>query len=321
MAAKQIRVSDDDVTYHLLPGGTGELSREGRAITDTIFGQDYESQITGPISWGLNANAIYKGYPGYVATLKKQGTSTGTTGEACTLVSGKTYQITAPAHRILDRSATVTVYDGAVDHTADVVSIDFLFGKVTFSSTYTVGGAVTVDANYFPVITLAKFQSFTLTQTANAINNSDMPNLQSNGGFETFESGLKTVTLDLPAVFAAVDDWHGALIARDEYVIELNPDGTGVAGSIARGFFRLVTDTQAGDVGALETETLKFSLNVPIQTSGPDVEIPFGWEHGTSSPIPTAIQKALTAWSAGDLLYAEYLYDGTNRWKSPTLCN
>jgi hypothetical protein len=316
MAAKQVLISADDTTYYLLPGGTGELTREGRAIKDTIFGQTYESEITGPISWGLNANAIYKGYPGYIAKLLKPGTSTAMAAEACTLVSGQTYRISAATKRIINRAIAVTVFDNAVDHTADVESIDYLFGKITFKAAYTIIGPVTITGEYFPMLTLAKFQSFTLTQTAVAINNSDMPNLQTNGGFETFEPGLKTVNMDLPSVFAAADGWHGALVSRAEYVIETNPDGTGITGSVARGFFRLMTDTQSGDVGALEQESLKFSLSVPISVSPqPAVSIPFGWEHGASSPIPTAIQTALTGWQTDTSVYGKYLHNGVAGWK------
>lgn len=315
MAAKQVALSTDDVTYNILPGGTGEMSREGRAVTDTIFGQLYESQITGPISWGINANAVYKGYPGYVAKLLKQGTSTAMTTEPMSLVSGKTYQVTDSTRRIMNRAVTTNVFDNAVNQNANVESIDFLFGRVTFKSTYTVVGPVTITGAYFPTLSLAKFQSFTLTQTAAAINNSDMPNLQSNGGFETYSSGLKTVGLELPSVFAAGDAWHTALINRAEYIIEINPDGTGLPGSVARGFFRLISDSQSGDVGALEVENLKFSLNVPLANSGPAIAKPFGWLHGASSPIPTAIQQALTSWQDATSIYARYLHDGVSGWK------
>lgn len=313
--AKRIDLSLDDVTYRLLPGGTGEIMRDGVAIEDTIFGQTYRSEITGPIAWGINANAIYKGYPGYVATLKKPGTPTTAAGEACTLVSGKTYQISDTTKRIWDRSAGIVVYDGAVDHTADVDTVDYLFGTVTFKAAYTVGGAVTVDIDYFPMVNLGQFTGFTLTMTADAIRDSDIPTLAANGGFHTHIPGLKTVSLEVPTVFSSSDDWPTALESRGEYLLELNPDGLGATnGSLARGFFRLITQRQSGDVGALEEETLTFSLNVPY-LSNPGLTTPFGWQHAGASPMPQALQDAFTRWLADTTIYARYLHDGTNGWK------
>lgn len=317
MGAKQILVSADDATYYLLPGGTGEITRDGKAIKDTIFGQTYESELTGPINWTIKADAVYKGYPGYVATLKKPGVSTAMVTEACTHLAGQNYQITNAAKQIMDRATAPVVFDGGVDHTADVTAIDFLFGIVTFRVGYVVGGAVTITGHYFPMQNLAKFQSFTLTQTATAINNSDMPTLQGNGGFETHTPGLKIVTLDMPCVFSPTDGWDAILIARSEYVVEINPDGTGVAGSVGRGFFRLMTDSSAGAVGALEIETLKFSLNVPLANTGPAIAAPFEWQHGANSPIPKAIQTALTQMLSDSLLYGKYLYNGVDGYKGP----
>ena len=315
MGAKQVLLSIDDVTYYLLPGGTGEVSREGAVIEDTVFGQTYKSGAVGPINWAVSANAIYKGYPGYVAKLLKPGASTLMTDEATTLVSGKTYRITSAAKRMMDRSAAIVVEDNTVDHTADVDNIDWLFGEVTFKSSYVVAGPVTVTANYFPTATLAKFTGYTLNMVADAIRDSDMPALQANNGYHTHTPGLKSVNIELPTVFNATDDWPNKLDDRAEYIIEVNPDGTGFSGSLARGFFHLMTQRQSGNVGALEEENLRFELNVPWDDGAPTIAKPFGWFHAAGSPIPTAIKNALTQWLADSPVYAEYLHDGAAGWK------
>jgi len=318
MAAKRIEISADDITYLLLPGGQGEISRDGASIDDTIFGQTYKSALTGPITWGINANAVYKGFPGYAAKILKPGTSTVMTDEAMTLVSGKTYRITATAKRAIDRSVTVVVEDNAVDHTADVDHIDYLLGTVTFKPAYTVTGSVTITGNYFPMTTaIAKYTGFTLNMTAEAIRNSDMPALQANLGYHTHTPGLKTVTLELPSVFLAADGWAEEIDDRQEWLIEVNPDGTQFSGSIARGFFRLMSQRQSGNVGALEEENLRFELNVPYYASTPGLTSPFSWFHSTSpaSPIPGAIKTALDRF-LGDLpVYGKYLHDGVAGWK------
>lgn len=316
MPAKLVQVSSDDATYYTLPGNTGELTREGANIDDTIFGQTFKSGITGIIGWGMNANAVYKGYPGYAADLKKPGTSTPMTDEPCALVSGKTYRVTNVAKRVLNRAVAVVVEDNNVDHTADVLEIDYLFGKVTFKPTYTVTGAVSITGAYFPTISIGKATAYTLTQTADAIDTTDFGTAKTNGGYRTHTAGLRNVTLEFPAVFNVTDDWDGVLAGRTELIIEVNPDGLGEAGgSLCRGFYRLMTDRQAGNVGALEEETLMFQLNVPLLSTAYQLALPFGWAHSGTSPIPLAIKKILDQWEAQGLIYGKYLPDGLAGWK------
>lgn len=311
--AKSIAVSTADVTYYTLPGNQGELTREGAAIDDTIFGQTFKSNMTGIIGWGLNGNAVYKGFAGYQAKILKAGTTTGMTGEATTFVSGKTYQITAASKRIIDRSVAITVYDNAVDHTADVESIDYLFGQITFKSTYTITGPVTIDGSYFPTVNIGKARSYTLTQTADPIDTTDFGTASTNGGFKTYIPGLRTVALELPSVYDAASDFQQLLIDRDEFIIEINPDGA--SKSIARGFFRLITQKQSGNVGALEEETLSFSLSVPIEDVNPSIYLPFSWWHDPTSLIPQGVRIVLDAWETETLIYARYLPDGVNGFK------
>jgi hypothetical protein len=314
MAAKQVLVSTDDATYYLLPGNSGDLSRDGVNIDDTIFGQTYKSGQTGPITMAINAQAFYKGYPGYQALLKKPGTGTPSVGEAMSLVSGKTYQATNAAHRVWDRSVAVVVKDNAINQNANVLNVDFLFGRVTFVPGYTVVGPVTIDVTWLAQVTIGKFTGFTLGMKADAINNSDIPTMGGNGGYHTFTPGLKHMSLDLPTVFTAADLWWDQLDNRTEYIIEINPDGLGVAaGSVARGFFRLMTDKQQGAVGALEEEILSFVLAVPysniiVGTQG--LAYPFGWLHAAASPMPMAVQKTLTQMLSDTSMFVKYLPDG-----------
>lgn len=95
--------------------------------------------------------------PAFNAAVKVSGAAVATTGEATTFVSGKTYQITNTARRILDPSAAVTVKDNGVTvAAANIASIDYLFGQVTFVGGYTVTGPVTMDASYIPTATITE---------------------------------------------------------------------------------------------------------------------------------------------------------------------
>lgn len=308
--AKRVRLSDDDgTTWYTLPGNSAELSSEAGAIDDTIFGYDFESMQSGLVGANVSANGLYKGFAGYVAVINKGGTPTGMTDEATTLVSGKTYQINDTTKRVIDRDSTIVVDDDATPvAAANIESIDYLFGRVTFVSSYTVNGAVTISADYIPLAQVAKGQTFNLTQTANMVDNSDFVTVQGNSGHRIFTYGLKTVSLELGGIYALSNGWAALLDARTELVIEINPDGD--SKSTARGIFKALTNSQSGDVGDLELETVTFALSVPDDI--PAAETPFKWVHANDTTLSQALQVALTAWQDSATIDVEYLHDGTN---------
>ncbi len=307
--AKVVQVSDDaKVSWNTLPGGTGEFNDNADQIDDTIFGHTFVSNEAGLITFTTNANALYKGFAGYVAKILRPGTPVISDGEAMSLVSGKTYDIDASTKTVWDRSDPVVVYDNAIDVTAtEVESIDYLFGRVTFKSSYTVNTPVTVDISHFPMVQLGKGRSFTLTQTAAPIDTTDFETAQGNTGYKTFLPGLRTVALELGGVYDVTSGLRADLIARTELIIEINPDGNGL--SVARGFFRAATEAQSGNVGDLEVESTTFVLNVP---DDPLLFLPFTWLHDPLTTLSQAIQITLTAWIDQVLIHARYLYDGVN---------
>lgn len=305
MTAKVIRVSDDDgATWDILPGGTGEFNSEGEQINDTIFGQSFESNEMGLISWSVEANALYKGFAGYVAKLKRTGTSTAVTGEAMSQETGLIYAIDDETRSIWDRNEDVIVYDDAVPvDDEDIEWIDYLFGRVKFVDGYTVTGDITVDVNYMPTEDFGRASSFTLTQTAETIDTTTFDIAQANNGYRTFDYGLKTVSLELTGIYDPDNEFKQVLRDRAEIIIEINPDGN--EQSVARGYFRATNQGQSGDVGALEEETIEFSLNVPE-----GVFLPFNWKHEETSTIPVAVRKILDAYITETKLGVQYLPDG-----------
>jgi hypothetical protein len=311
MTTKKVDISDDGSTWFTFPGDTGSLQSQATNIKDTVFGQNFESNQAGLISWTLDADGMYKGFAGYVATIKKSGTSTATTNEATTNLATRVYQITNTIKRTFDRSVAVVVKDNGVDQTANVLSIDFMFGIITFKSTYTVVGPVTATYNYLPLAAIAKGQGFTLSQTTSVIDTTDFPTAQSNGGFKTSDYGLRTVALDVNGVFAITNGWLAALTARNELVVEICPDGN--QKSIARGLYKVVTEGQSGKVGELEAEQIKFVLSVPDPSAVPLFGAPFSWAHDPTTTLSMSLQKALTAWQNGvPTENFRYLEDGTN---------
>lgn len=311
MGAKAIRISTDDVTYRTLPGSQGEFSADGEAIDDTILGQSFSSAEVGLTNWSVTSDAIWKGFAGYIADLKQVGTTTGMTDEATTLVSGLTYQIDDLAKQILDRTVAIIIDDNAIPVAdADIESIDYLFGKVTFVEGYSVTGDITFDtASYFPTAVIGCTQNYTLTMTADAIDETCFSTAQANDGRRIFRPGLRTVGFEISGVYAPADDWKTVLAARTEIIIEVDPAGDG--SSIARGFFKLATQGQSGAVGALEEETINFNLYVPDETVNPEADIPFGWQHTGASTLNQALKDLLDSWEQElNTYYVHYLPTG-----------
>lgn len=310
--AKLVRVSDDaQSTWETLPGGTGEWNDDADQITDTIFGQTFESNEVGLITWTANANALYKGFAGYVADVKEPGTPTAFTTEAMTLVAGKTFRIDDATKEVWDRSATAPViFDNAIDHSADVESIDYLFGQITFLTAYSVTEPITATGTSLPMANIAKASSFTLTQTAAPIDESDFDTSQANGGYRVFQPGLRTVSLDLGGFYASSNDFFSVIAARNELIIEINPDGGGL--SMARGFFKMVTRGQSGDVGALEEESVTFALNVPESDSVGvgNIEHVFNWDHDSTTTLSESIKICLQSFIDQTLIDVSYAPEG-----------
>lgn len=304
MAAKSVQVSTDNITYYTLPGGTGKWDDAAAAIDDTIFGQNYKSSEIGLIKWTASANALYKGFAGYVAKIRQSGISTAVVAEPMSLVSGKTYKTTAAAKNVWDWTVVPTIKDNAITVApANIASYDYLFGRVTFVSGYSVTGAITFDGNYLPMSDVAKADSFTLTQTAAIIDHTDFPTAQANGGYMVAIAGLKTVGLELGGFYDVSSAFWTVLEGRSKLIIEINPDGSSL--SVARGIFKLANRGQSGNVGALETETRKFELSIPA-----GIDPIFNWVHDAATTLSTGIQLLLTAWLAGNLVYVRYEPDG-----------
>lgn len=296
MAAKLISISNDDkVTWVDLPGSQGAFTSEADAVDDTILGQTYGSTDIGLVGWKVSSDGIFKGFSGYLAEIKKVGTSTTFTGEAMTLVSGKTYQIDDATKEIWDRSeATMDILDAASPvSAADILNIDYLFGRVTFVASFSPGGSVTATGKSFPVAAIGKANTYSLTMTAESIDETDFVIAQGNSGTKIFKPGLRSVALELGGIFDSSENAKIDLQNRTEVIVEIDPAGDG--SSIARGFFKLATTGQSGSVGALEEETLNFALTVPDETTNAIIEYPFSWQH-TNTTLNVAIQHVLTSW-------------------------
>lgn len=304
--AKRVQVSvDGGSTYRTLPGSSGEMRRELATLNDTIFGQTFQSEDVSIGTWTVSANSIHKGVAGYLVKIMEGGTPTALSAEAMSLVTGKTYQVTDTTKRVFHYATPLQVFDNAVDHTADVASIDYLAGTVTFDAGYTVTGPVTVTGNYMPMSQMAKGRSFGLTQTAAEIDTTTYEVAQANGGWRTLEPGLRTVSMEVGGLFDQADDVQAALVARGLLYVSVQLDGNQT--SVFRGFFKRTSQSQSGEVGALEEQSLQLNLFVP---DGDLVETPFGWYFTGATIMNQAVRDVLGAWQNEELVKVRYLPDG-----------
>lgn len=304
MAAKEIQVSSDGgVTFHVLPGSTGTMQISGTEIDDTILGQTFQSNQPGMLDWNVTSDAFYKGFAGYKAVVSITGASTTMTGEAAGLVSGLSYQITLATHRILDPDVPVVVYDATVAvAAANIESIDYLTGTITFIAGYTVTAPITVDGAFLPATQIVAANTFTLTMTAQTTDKTDFISAQGNNGFKSVDYGLRTVSLNLTGFHSSVTGYFGLITARTLVVIEVQPAGTDDA--VAIGFFKPKSKQQQGNVGALEQDDMDFSLYVPSSNY-----LPFEWTFSATTNLSLAIQDFLKAWVNNTKLDVKYLQD------------
>lgn len=314
MTAKIIAFSADDTTYYTVPGSTGDFSIETATANDSIFGIDFQSTQSTLGAWTASCNAFLKNYAGYVATFKKSGTATSMTAQAMTLVTGKTYKVSDATKNALSYSHAVTVYDDAVDVTDEVDSIDYLFGRVTFDSGYTVTGDVTIDAYYLPLSAVGTTREFSLDMSAEAVDSSSHTAAQSNSGWRTYESGLKTVSLTASGFYNSSNAYQALVTGRSTILVEINPDGAGL--STARGYFKAISTGRSGDNGGNENEDISFELAVPYDT---DVTVPFKWLHESASTMSSAVQLALSSLLNGTDMYCKNLPNGVAGDKGATV--
>ena len=127
-------------------------------------------------------------------------------------------------------------------------------------------------------------------------------------GIEVFDSAAPPSSNgEAAAVHDPTSDFPAEIAARNEFVIDIDLKGDGT--ELARGFFKLQSQSQEGAVGALEVENLTFVLNVP-QIENPALQFPFGWQHDGASLMSTALQKCIDAFQNETKLRVQYLPSG-----------
>ena len=203
------------------------------------------------------------GQAAYNTVIKKSGTSTSFTDEAMSNVSGNTFKINDVNKQIWDRTVVPTFEEDAVPISAsDVLSIDYLFGEVTFATSKS--GAITVSGNYIPTSDVIGANSYTLNCSSNLLDESNFKDAQSNNGFRNRCYGMHDVVLSLSRFFDLTKTYVTPWLDRTIVLIEIQP---GNGNEVIRGWYKIETDVISGDVSALESEAISFQLDGDINSA------------------------------------------------------
>lgn len=299
MSAKSVRVSRDGVTFYELPGTSADLSLDSSTADDSIFGTNFSSIQATIINWSISSNGLFKGFPGYKAQIKRAGTPTAFTSEATTQ-NGDYYYITDRAKSLWDHTAPVTVNDSATPVDAsNIETIDYLNGGVKFVSGYTVTGPITVTGSFMATTRICFANTFDLSMTADIEAITTICDADDNNGFTVNSYNQQSAELSMDGFYSDSNTFIADLLARDVVIIEVDPAGDGSV--THRGYYMATSQSQSGDVGSTETESITYSLFVPE-----GVPRPFSVYVAETSALPDAVREILLAWQDRATLTVEY---------------
>ncbi len=213
---------------------------------------------------------------GHKVQVRLPGTPTAATNEATTHLTGKIYQITNAAKRILSLTVAITIKDSGVTVApANILAIDYLFGKVTFVPGYTVNGAVTFAVmTYLPTTVIAYAKAYSLEYSRDVGNVSIFGTAykkkkallaDAKGTIDVIGFGEETITSEtLAAKFSS-----GTV-----YLLEIDPDGAGT--SYRRQLVLFDGDAPKADVAGIVEDSMSWSGCGGRSVDGYPVSFGFG---------------------------------------------
>jgi len=203
----------------------------------------------------------------YNTTLEMTGTSTAMTGEAMGGTGAGPYQITNSAKRVINPLVALTFYDNGIDCTADVLTVDYLFGKVTFTGSKT--GPITVTGEYLPRLTFAEGKSVSTALTADELDTAVF-----GSQWRKRAQGLKGLDVEIESLALLtydMDSGSGSRTIADVFtnatsvVLSVVPGGTG---DIWRAFVTLFETDQSTAIDALVNMKCSFKSTVIRAANG-----------------------------------------------------
>lgn len=210
--------------------------------------------------------------PGYQCLVRRSGSSTAASAEACELVSGTTYRITAAAKRCVDPDVAWSVADGATTLAYSAISsADLVNGEFTLAS----GPATSVffTGSYLPLTTSAEVvteaRSFSLSLSRDLLDVTVFAGTSNlHAAVRSRTAGLKDVSLEVESIAS-----HSDLYVFENY----KNDGTRLVAEIYqgadgserfRGYCFVESVEKSGDVGDLIPTTITFKIAATRDSNG-----------------------------------------------------
>ena len=204
---------------------------------------------------------------GYNTTVYVGGTATGMTAEAMTGSGAGPYQVTDTAKRVLDPADTFTFYDnGVAINSGDILSVDYLQGKVTFTGSKT--GPITVTGDYLPLLAWASCRALDLNFVADMLDTSVF-----GSQYKTSIQGMKEISGSAEILEALTTDldsgggsrsWAAVFAAGTQVVLSIIPGGSGTT----RCWAVLSEMTTTLSTGELVTYGFAFASVVVVAADG-----------------------------------------------------
>ena len=180
------------------------------------------------------------------------GAGTGFTNEACSLVTGTTYQITDTSKRIWDHTTAVVVKNGGVDIDPGAYSLVYGTGKIILLAAP--AGAVTVTGAYLTASKLAQCTKWSLSAGPNLVDAAVFGD-----AWESKAALVRKASITVSRFYAGDAFFFGQI--GNPMVLVLY-EASGGAHYVA--VCHMDTDGLTADEGALQAETLNFTATGAI---------------------------------------------------------
>ena len=219
---------------------------------------------------------------GYKAQVRIAGAALATINEAFSaVVSTTVWHATAATKRVIDWSTAITVQtspDGIVWTTVTNYTVDYLFGRITFSAPLGVGVQVRASYNYLPLYTFAEGRDVTFDVAfaeldTTIFGDTDVHRIQGLEDMSGSITSLSLLNVELDGTGGAEKKLIELLNDRDYVVLCYKPDSAGTFEM--RAVVQFSSEALSQAVDGLAEATLTFVGAAPKSTTGVQVGLTY----------------------------------------------
>jgi hypothetical protein len=217
--------------------------------------------------------------PGFRADIRVTGAALATVNEAFTMLTGNiSYQVTNAAKRIIDWTTPLTVQRsldaGVTWTTVTNYSVDYLFGRLTFTVANPVGTLVRATYNYRPLFQFAEGRDVSFDVISNELDatvfgDTNVRRIYGLADLSGSISGFNLLQTPLDDPGTAEKTLAELLRDREFLVLSYKPDSTGTFEM--RAVIMLTSEALAQAVDGLAESTLSFVGAAPKGLIGTQV--------------------------------------------------